>query len=118
MTLKMLGLAAAVALIPAAAMAQASNNASRNESRAYFGVDPSRQAPQPNASHFASGTPARDGCVNVPGEAHNSADCSRIDARDMNTAENRPMTDLSGRPTGATENAERNARILSGQSLN
>jgi hypothetical protein len=31
---------------------------------------------------------------------------------------NTPSVDLAGRPTGATENAERNARILSGQSDN
>jgi hypothetical protein len=116
MTLKMLSLAAAVALAPVAAFAQASNTASVNESRSPVGVY-KRIAPQPNNSNVASGTPARDGCVNVPGEAHNSADCSKIDASDYNTARNQFSTDLSGRPTGATENAERNARILSGQSL-
>lgn len=116
MTLRMLGLAAAVALIPAAALAQSSNIASRNASNTRVGV-PFTPGPQPNNSHFASGTPARDGCVNVLGEAHNSADCSRIDASDMNTARNTPSTDLSGRPTGTTENAARNARILNGLSL-
>ena len=116
MSLKLIALAAAVALVPAAAFAQASNTASANESKAAFGVY-KRIAPQPNNSNIASGTPARDGCVNVPGEAHNSADCSKIDASDYNTAKNEFSRDLSGRPTGATENAARNARILSGQSL-
>ena len=116
MTIRMLGLVAAAALLPAAALAQGSNTASRNESESAYGVRFSAQGPQPNNSHVASGTPARDGCVNVPGEAHNSADCSRIYASDANSARNTPSTDLSGRPTGTTENAERNARILSGQS--
>ncbi len=62
--------------------------------------------------------PARDGCVNVPGIPHNSADCSRIPKSDYNSLMNTPSTDLSGRPTGATENAARNRRIMSGQSLN
>ncbi len=61
---------------------------------------------------------ARDGCVNRPGVPHNSADCSRIPPNDYNTVMNTPSTDLSGRPTGATENAERNRRIISGQARN
>jgi hypothetical protein len=116
MDFKMMGLIAAVALMPAAASAQGSNAASRAESNAHAGVPFNALAPQPNNSHVAAGSAARDGCVNVPGEAHNSADCSRIDASDLNTAENSFSRDLSGRPTGATENAARNARILSGQS--
>jgi hypothetical protein len=67
---------------------------------------------------YEYGRPARDGCVNVTGVPHNSADCSRIPPNDYNTIQNTPTTDLSGRPTGATENAERNRRIISGQSLN
>jgi hypothetical protein len=118
MTLRTLALAATVALIPAAAFAQGSTTASRNESAAHAGVPFNTQAPQQNNSHVAAGTAARDGCVNVPGEAHNSADCSKIDASDTNTAMNTPSSDLSGRPTGTTENAERNDRILSGQSPN
>jgi hypothetical protein len=117
MTLRTFGLAAALALIPAAAFAQGSNTASRNESdsaNAPFNT----LAPQYNNSRAASGTPARDGCINVPGEAHNSADCSKVDASDANTAMNTPSRDLSGRPTGTTENADRNARILSGTSPN
>jgi len=117
MTLRTLGLVAAVALVPGIAFAQGSNVASHNESRARFGVPFTNQAPQPNNDHAAAGTAARDGCINVPGEAHNSADCSKIDASDYNTAQNTASTDLSGRPTGATENAARNARILSGQSI-
>jgi hypothetical protein len=118
MKLRIIGLAAAVAFVPAAAFAQGSSMASRNESDASAGVAFNTLAPQLNNSHAASGAPARDGCINVPGEAHNSADCSRIDASDMNTAQNIHSTDLSGRPTGTSENAQRNARILSGQSLN
>lgn len=118
MLLRTLGFAAIVALVPAAAIAQGSSAASRNESTASVGVPFNTQAPQQNNSHVAAGTAARDGCVNVPGEAHNSADCSRIDASDTNTAMNTPSSDLSGRPTGTTENAERNDRILSGQSPN
>ncbi len=67
---------------------------------------------------YEIGRPARDGCVNVPGIPHNSADCSRIPKSDYNSMMNTPSTDLSGRPTGATENLERNKRIMSGQSLN
>lgn len=118
MTRTTIALATAAFLIPVAAFAQGSTTASRNESEMPGGVAFNTVAPQPNNSHIASGTPARDGCVNVPGEAHNSADCSRIDPSDLNTADNRPSTDLAGRQTGATENAERNARILSGQSDN
>lgn len=62
--------------------------------------------------------PARDGCVNVPGIPHNSADCSRIPPQDYSRVMNTPATDLSGRPTGATENHQRNIRIMSGQSSN
>jgi hypothetical protein len=118
MTLRTLSLAAAVALIPAVAFAQGSSTASRNESDPAASPPFNTQAPQYNNSHAASGTPARDGCVNVPGEAHNSADCSRIDASDGNTAMNSPSRDLAGRPTGTTENADRNARVLSGQAPN
>jgi hypothetical protein len=118
MNFTVIGLAAAIVLVPVAAFAQGSNAASRAESNANAGVPFNVRAPQPNNSHIAAGTAARDGCVNVPGEAHNSADCSRIDASDINTADNSFSRDLSGRPTGATENAARNARILSGQSPN
>lgn len=115
--MKISALAAALAVIPVAALAQGSNTASRNESKARW--QPwSATAPMPNNSHAAIGTPARDGCINIPREAHNSADCSRINASDKNTTINSPSVDLAGRPTGATENAERNARILSGQSEN
>jgi hypothetical protein len=117
MNMKMIGLAAMVALVPAAALAQGSVIDSRNRDNGMqTGVPWNTQAPQPNNSHYAAGVAARDGCENIPGEAHNSADCSKIDAGDLNTADNRPSTDLAGRPTGASENAERNARILNGQS--
>jgi|SRR6185312_12697717 hypothetical protein len=62
--------------------------------------------------------PARDGCVNVTGVPHNSSDCSVIPKSDYPNFMNTPQTDLSGRPTGASENAERNRRIMSGQALN
>lgn len=119
MTLRMIGLAAAIALVPAAALAQSSNVASRSENESPYSFGAAYPlAPQPNNDHASAGTAARDGCINVPGEAHNSADCSRINASDLNTARNQFSRDVSGRPTGATENAERNARILSGQSPN
>jgi hypothetical protein len=62
--------------------------------------------------------PARDGCVNVPGVAHNSADCSTIPPQDFSKVMNTPTTVMTGRPSGATENHERNIRILSGKSSN
>lgn len=110
-------LALALMAVPVAALAQGSNVASRNESNARW--QPwSATAPMMNNSRAAIGTPARDGCINIPGEAHNSADCSKIDASDRNTAMNTASTDMAGQPTGTTENAARNARILSGQSDN
>ncbi len=62
--------------------------------------------------------PARDGCVNVPGVAHNSADCSTIPPQDYSQVRNTPSTVATGRPSGATENHERNIRIMSGRSAN
>ena len=63
--------------------------------------------------YFAlTGTAARDGCVNVPGIPHNSADCSRIPLSDLNSIVNNDSSDMGGRETGATENAARNRRIL------
>ena len=59
-----------------------------------------------------SGGAARDGCVNIPMVPHNSADCSRIPLGDLNSIVNSDTTDLDGRITGATENAQRNRRIL------
>lgn len=115
MTRRTLGAAAVLTLVPLAVFAQGSSIASRNANNARFG-QPFSVAPQPNNSNAASGAPARDGCINVPGEAHNSADCSKIPPSDYNTADNRSSTDLAGRPTGATENAERNARIMNGVS--
>lgn len=109
MILKALSLAAAALLLPAAAFAQSTYTSP--------GVTANERAPEPNNSHIAAGTAARDGCVNVPGEAHNSADCSKIDASDLNTAVNREAM-AGDRPSGATENAARNARILSGQAQN
>jgi hypothetical protein len=99
----MIGLAAVVALVPAFASAQAYYDE--------YGPPVRVNQAQPNASHITAGTAARDGCVNVPGEMHNSADCSRMNPSDLNTAQNTFSRDLSGRPTGATENAERNAAI-------
>lgn len=69
-------------------------------------------------SGYQYGRAARDGCVNVTGVPHNSSDCSTIPKSDYPNFMNTPQTDLSGRPTGATENAERNRRIMSGQALN
>ena len=115
--MKLSVLAVALVAVPVVAFAQSSNVASRNASNTRW--QPwSATAPMMNNSKAAIGTPARDGCINIPGEAHNSADCSKIDASDRNTAMNTPTNDMAGRPTGTTENAERNARILSGQSDN
>jgi hypothetical protein len=113
--MKLVSVVIALSLLPAAAFAQGSNADSVKQSRARRGVPWSALAPMFNNDHSAAGVAARDGCVNVPGEAHNSADCSRLPRNALNT-QNTATTDLSGRPTGASENAERNARILSGQS--
>ena len=107
---KKLFLAAAVALLPLAAVAQVPQDATRGRDLSVSGPA-SRPAP-------SVGTAARDGCVNQPGVPHNSADCSRLPASDFNTARNEFSTDASGKPTGATENAERNARIMNGVSPN
>ncbi len=117
MDIRTIGLAAVVALVPAAAQAQGSSLASRNNSNMRYGVPWNTQAPAYGNSHYAAGTASRDGCENIPGEAHNSSDCSKINFQDLAAIQNRPTTDASGRPTGATENAERNARILNGQAV-
>ena len=103
-------LVAALALTPMASIAQVPQDATRGCSASLGGP-----ASAPAAS---VGTSARDGCVNVPGVPHNSADCSRIPRSDYNTARNDFSTDLSGKPTGATENAARNQRIMTGQASN
>ena len=103
-------LAAAMALLPLSAFAQVPQDATRAKELSVAG--PASAAAQ------SVGTAARDGCVNQVGVPHNSADCSRIPASDYNTARNEFTRDSSGRPTGATENAERNARILNGVSPN
>jgi hypothetical protein len=108
--MKKLLLAAAITLLPVAAIAQVPQDAARSKELSVGGPT--------SAPANSVGTSARDGCVNNPGMAHNSADCSRIPASDMNTARNNTSTDAAGRPTGATENAARNQRILSGQSSN
>ena len=107
---KKLLLAAAVALLPLSAIAQVPQDGTRAKELS-VGGPASRGA-------LSVGTSARDGCVNQPGVPHNSADCSRIPASDYNTAQNTFSTDAAGKPTGATENMERNARILTGQSNN
>jgi hypothetical protein len=107
---KKLFLAAVVALAPLAAFAQVPQDATRAKELSVGGpASPPAQS---------VGTAARDGCVNQVGVPHNSADCSRLPANDINTAQNTFSTDASGKPTGATENAERNARIMSGQASN
>jgi hypothetical protein len=93
----------AMTMLPLVALAQ--NNA-----------DPTKGARDPYRAGM--GGAARDGCINIIGEAHNSADCSRIPANDKNTVLNSQSTDLSGRPTGASENAARNQRILLGMARN
>lgn len=113
--MKLVSVVIALSLLPVAAFAQGSNADSVKQGKARRGVPWSAQAPMFNNDHSASGVAARDGCVNVPGEAHNSADCAKLPRSALNT-QNATSTDLAGRPSGATENAERNARILSGQS--
>jgi hypothetical protein len=104
MTMCMIGLAGIIALAPTFAAAQALDYGSPANTLP-------AQAPQPNGSHAALGGAARDGCVNVPGEMHNSSDCMKINPEDFNPSKSDFQTDLSGRPTGASENSERNARI-------
>jgi len=54
---------------------------------------------------------ARDGCINYPGQAHNSADCSRIISWDPSwVVPNKPLSEM----TGAEENMLRNYNILKG----
>lgn len=65
----------------------------------------SRIAPPPRDFWAAS-----DGCENIPGQAHNSADCSRIEQLDpRDVLPNKPLS----RMTGAERNLVRNHRILS-----
>jgi hypothetical protein len=52
---------------------------------------------------------ARDGCINYPGQAHNSADCSRIISWDPSwVLPNKPLDKM----TGAEENMVRSYNIL------
>jgi hypothetical protein len=54
---------------------------------------------------------ARDGCINYPGQAHNSADCSRIISWDPSwMVPNKPLSEM----TGAEENMVRSYNILKG----
>ena len=72
------------------------------------------QDPRGGRDPYLAGTggAARDGCINIPNVPHNSADCSRIPANDLNTIVNSESRDLSGKLTGASENALRNKQIL------
>jgi hypothetical protein len=57
---------------------------------------------------------ARDGCINFPGQAHNSADCSRILSWDPQwKLPDKPVSEM----TGAEENMLRNYRILTGKNI-
>jgi hypothetical protein len=52
---------------------------------------------------------ARDGCINYPGRAHNSADCSLITQWDPSwVVPNKPLSEM----TGAEENMVRNYNLL------
>lgn len=52
---------------------------------------------------------ARDGCINYPGQAHNSADCSRIITWDPTwVLPSKPLSEM----TGAEENMIRSYNIL------
>ena len=56
---------------------------------------------------------ARDGCINYPRQAHNSADCSRILAWDPTwVLPRKPLSEM----TGAEENMVRSYHILTGKS--
>ena len=57
---------------------------------------------------------ARDGCINYPREAHNSADCSRVFAWDPSWE--LPKKRLS-EMTGAEENMVRSYHILTGRKI-
>jgi hypothetical protein len=58
------------------------------------------------------GGASRDGCINYPGEAHNSADCSRIISWDPSwVVPNKPLSEM----TGAEENMVRSYNILHGK---
>jgi hypothetical protein len=55
---------------------------------------------------------ARDGCINYPGQAHNSADCSRIISWDPSwVVPSKPLSEM----TGAEENMVRSYNILNGK---
>jgi hypothetical protein len=52
---------------------------------------------------------ARDGCINYPGKAHNSADCSLLNYWDPNwIVPNKPVSEM----TGAEENMLRSYNLL------
>ena len=54
-------------------------------------------------------TSARDGCINVPGQAHNSSDCSPLYKWDPSwVVPNKPLDKM----TGAEENMVRSYNIL------
>lgn len=56
---------------------------------------------------------ARDGCINYPRQAHNSADCSRIIKWDPSwVLPKKPLSEM----TGAEENMVRSYHILTGKS--
>lgn len=57
---------------------------------------------------------ARDGCINYPGQAHNSADCSRIVSWDPSwVVPDKPLDQM----TGAEENMVRSYNILNHKNL-
>lgn len=58
---------------------------------------------------FNDPTAARDGCINYPGRAHNSADCSLVTTWDPSwTVPNKPLSEM----TGAEENMLRSYNLL------
>jgi hypothetical protein len=102
----------AVLLLPAAAMAQTAMVSTNTESNGFV-TNATRTTSRIGGDFDPSS--ARDGCVNVPGKAHNSADCGTIYWMDPNTVlPDKPAYQL----TGAEENLLRNARILWGRGAN
>jgi hypothetical protein len=80
-----------------------------------FGAGPDVQVRAGSASRLApmnDASAARDGCINYPGQAHNSADCSRVLQWDPNwVLPQKPLSEM----TGAEENMVRNYNILHGK---
>lgn len=109
MKIGILGLAAVAALLSTAALAQSNSDRKGAYDTSLSSPNASLAPMRDNVAYESS---ARDGCINQPGIPHNSADCSRVDPSDYNTMINEPSM-AGDKISGATENAERNKRIIS-----